>query len=53
MGVLWSIFAGQPLVIVGVTGPVMIFVSVVFELSKTLKLPFVRCPGWIHHSQAS
>lgn len=46
-GIIWSFLAGQPLVIVGVTGPVMMFVSVVFKLSSTLGAPFVPWLGWV------
>ena len=46
-GIIYSILAGQPLVIVGVTGPVMMFVSVVFKLSSTLGAPFVPWLGWV------
>ena len=41
-GVIWSVFAGQPLVIVGVTGPVVIFTTCTYQLAKWLKIDFLQ-----------
>ncbi|KAI8848578.1 HCO3 transporter family-domain-containing protein [Chytridium lagenaria] len=40
-GVLFSVFAGQPLVIVGVTGPISIFTVTVYVLCERLGVPFL------------
>jgi boron transporter len=40
-GLIFSIFAGQPLVIVGVTGPVSIFCAIVHDLSKRFDIAFI------------
>lgn len=45
-GVLMSIFAGQPLVIVGVTGPVAILTASIFDLSQSLKVKFIPFYAW-------
>lgn len=49
-GILFSIFAGQPLVIVGVTGPVSVFLETLYDLNKqfikTDYLPFVFWIGF-------
>lgn len=43
-GCLFSILAGQPLVIVGVTGPVTIFLSTLYTLAQQWQIPF---RGWL------
>jgi len=40
-GMGFAITAGQPMVIVGVTGPVVIFSTTVYDLSKRFNIPFV------------
>ena len=40
-GVVYSLFAGQGLVIVGVTGPVVIFCITVYNLSETFSIPYL------------
>jgi hypothetical protein len=46
-GVLFSLFAGQPLVIVGVTGPVCILVATISDLARNWNLPL---RGWLFAS---
>ena len=46
-GVFFPIFAGQPLVIVGVTGPVSIFTLTAFELAKLFDINFLHWYAWI------
>jgi hypothetical protein len=41
-GVFMSLFAGQPLVIVGVTGPIAIFTATVHTFAKSLGIPFLQ-----------
>lgn len=43
-GLLFAFFAGQPLIIVGVTGPISIFCATLFDLSTRLGLDFL---GWL------
>jgi hypothetical protein len=45
-GVVWSIFAGQPLVIVGVTGPVAIFMTCVYQLAEGTGVSFMKLHCW-------
>ena len=45
-GIMFSVFGGQPLCIVGVTGPVTIFTISVYKIADALKLefmPFYAC----------
>eukprot|EP01013_Petalomonas_cantuscygni_P044946 TRINITY_DN958_c0_g1_i1.p1 TRINITY_DN958_c0_g1~~TRINITY_DN958_c0_g1_i1.p1 ORF type:complete len:1271 (+),score=253.32 TRINITY_DN958_c0_g1_i1:91-3903(+) len=45
-GVLWALFAGEPIIILGATGPTLIFTNVLFNLSQTLGVPFLPMYGW-------
>jgi hypothetical protein len=45
-GVLYAIFSAQPLTIIGSTGPVLAFVAALFQLSKSMKLPFLPLYAW-------
>lgn len=39
--IMFAILSGQPMVIVGVTGPVAIFAATLYSLSITLNIPFI------------
>lgn len=45
-GILFSVFAGQPLVIVGVTGPVSILTINIYTLANQWGLPFIPFYAW-------
>ena len=45
-GIIFSIFAGQPLVIVGVTGPVSILTIAVYTLTNANDIPFIPFYAW-------
>ena len=45
-GVIFSVFAGQPLVIVGVTGPVMILTITIYQLAEALDVNFLYFYSW-------
>jgi len=47
-GILWSLTAGQPLPIVGATGPNVIFTGILYGLCQSFEVPFlptVACTG--------
>jgi MFS superfamily sulfate permease-like transporter len=46
MGLLYSIFAGQGLVIIGVTGPVVFYVNTIVSLSNAIDAPFMQMMLW-------
>uniref|UniRef100_A0A7S0NMB4 Bicarbonate transporter-like transmembrane domain-containing protein n=1 Tax=Calcidiscus leptoporus TaxID=127549 RepID=A0A7S0NMB4_9EUKA len=46
-GTIFAIFGGQPLVIVGVTGPVTIFTIAVFNVADALDVDFVPFYCWV------
>ena len=43
---LWSLLAGQPLIIVGVTGPVSILSISIYTLTKAWDIPFIPFFAW-------
>jgi len=45
-GAIFSIFAGQPLCIVGVTGPVMILTITIYQLADALDINFLYFYSW-------
>ena len=46
-GSIFAIFGGQPLVIVGVTGPVTIFTIAIFNISDALGIDFLPFYCWV------
>lgn len=45
-GLIYSLFAGQPLTIIGATGPVLAFVACMVQLTKAMGLPFLPLYAW-------
>lgn len=52
-GVLFAVVGGQPLVVLGVTGPIVIFTRTIYSIAKDLDLDFLQFYAWIgartHH----
>lgn len=46
-GIVFGVFAGQPLCIVGVTGPIAIFNSIVYEILEPRGTPYFPFMCWI------
>ena len=46
-GSIFAIFGGQPLCIVGVTGPVTIFTIACYKLADGMDLPFIYFYTWV------
>ncbi|GIY11252.1 sodium-driven chloride bicarbonate exchanger [Caerostris darwini] len=46
-GVTYSLFSGQPLTLLGNTGPVLAFESMIFEMCETHALDFLSMRVWI------
>ena len=46
-GMIYSIFAGQPLIIMGVTGPIALFSRSIYQLSSSLGIDFLTFMLWI------
>mmetsp|Transcript_1537 Transcript_1537/g.4505 ORF Transcript_1537/g.4505 Transcript_1537/m.4505 type:complete len:548 (-) Transcript_1537:34-1677(-) len=45
-GLIFSVFAGQPLVIVGVTGPVTILTITIYQMADALNIKFLYFYSW-------
>ena len=46
-GVIFSLIAGQPLVILGGTGPLLVFTAILFRLCVDMQLPFLASYAWV------
>ncbi len=46
-GIIWALIGGQPLVIIGPTGPNIIFTGILFTLCQRLDLPFLPVTFWV------
>lgn len=45
-GVLFALFGGQPLTILGGTGPIVIFTGLLYSVCQQLELPFLATYAW-------
>ncbi len=46
-GVIFALFSGQPLVILGGTGPLLVFTAILYRLCADLSIPFLSSYGWV------
>jgi mannitol/fructose-specific phosphotransferase system IIA component (Ntr-type) len=48
-GIIYSLFAGQPLIILGGTGPLLVFTAILYDLCQPDKLdiPFLPAYAWV------
>jgi hypothetical protein len=46
-GVFYAATAGQPLTIIGSTGPVLAFTAVLYKLAARMSLPFLPLYAWV------
>ncbi|MCH7988859.1 MAG: PTS sugar transporter subunit IIA, partial [Planctomycetes bacterium] len=46
-GVIFAVISGQPLVILGGTGPLLVFTAILFRLCSDMGLPFLPSYGWV------
>jgi hypothetical protein len=46
-GVFYALFAGQPVMINGATGPVVAYVSILVQLAQTWDVPFLTLNAWV------
>jgi hypothetical protein len=47
-GVLYHIFSGQPLTIIGSTGPVLVFETIVYDMCAGLGINYLSFRFWVH-----
>ena len=46
-GILFALFAGQPLIIIGATGPILVFEKNTFELCEKFDLEYLPWRAWV------
>ncbi|MBL4686560.1 MAG: hypothetical protein JKY37_18335 [Nannocystaceae bacterium] len=46
-GIVYSLTSGQPLTILGSTGPVVIFIGILYTLCESLGIPFFPTLSWV------
>ena len=46
-GVLYALFSGQPITIIGTTGPLLAFLKVLYEACKSQGVPFLTVYAWV------
>lgn len=46
-GVIYALFSGQPLTIIGSTGPIVIFLGMLYGVTTGLGLPFLPAMAWV------
>lgn len=46
-GILYACFSGQPLILLGGIGPVLIFTTILYDQAQTFEIPFLPVYGWI------
>ncbi|MEQ1948922.1 MAG: sodium bicarbonate transporter family protein [Bryobacteraceae bacterium] len=46
-GILYALFSGQPLTILGSTGPVIVFIGLLFDLCTRWSVPFLPALAWV------
>ena len=46
-GFVYALIAGQPLIILGGTGPLLVFTAILFELCKSWQIDFLPAYGWV------
>jgi hypothetical protein len=46
-GILFALFSGQPLTILGGTGPIVIFTGMLYTTCQQLQIPFLAAYAWV------
>jgi mannitol/fructose-specific phosphotransferase system IIA component (Ntr-type) len=46
-GVVFSLVSGQPLIILGGTGPLLVFTAILFRLCTDMEIPFLPSYAWV------
>lgn len=46
-GIFFALFGGQPMMINGGTGPVLVFTGIVYKMSIQIDVPFLTFNAWI------
>ena len=46
-GIIYALFSGQPLIILGGTGPLLVFTVILYRLCADLNIPFLASYAWV------
>jgi len=46
-GVIYALFSGQPLIILGGTGPLLVFTVILYEICGDYDIPFLPTYAWV------
>jgi mannitol/fructose-specific phosphotransferase system IIA component (Ntr-type) len=46
-GVMFAIFSGTPLIILGGTGPLLVFTAILYQLCNDMEIPFLSTYAWV------
>jgi len=46
-GIVYALFSGQPLIILGGTGPLLVFTAILYRLCVDLQIPFLPTYTWV------
>lgn len=46
-GIVYSLFSGQPLIILGGTGPMLVFTAILYRMCQQAGVPFLPVYGWV------
>lgn len=46
-GVVYALFSGQPLIILGGTGPLLLFTVILYRMCLDLEIPFLETRAWV------
>ena len=46
-GVIYALFSGQPLIILGGTGPLLVFTVILYEICEDYGIPFLPTYAWV------
>ncbi len=46
-GIVYALFSGQPLIILGGVGPLLVFTGILYRLSTDMQLPFLPTYAWV------
>jgi mannitol/fructose-specific phosphotransferase system IIA component (Ntr-type) len=46
-GIFYALFSGQPLIILGGVGPLLVFTGILYRISADMQLPFLSTYAWV------
>jgi len=46
-GIAYALFSGQPLIILGGVGPLLVFTGILYRISADMQLPFLSTYAWV------